>query len=276
MGYGAVLVENLLSRTQFPLHALQATEEAAGKPVERIASGRRASLYYWTSITANLQQDITGSFDRLRGFDMLALDRNNNLGGKTCELHASAISDFSSFETVLSITIPTVTTPGSLDDGLGVRSEEGAFFIRFPLRTARYIRWRIPAAAAYKPQVGGLYIGKSWTLPGLEEPWSEDANDQIGQLAESSVGWQARVDPGQRRSGALRMKLGGLTHYDLARYHIGGHFAAGRPMWITFDDQQAERSFFAMRDGRIAWSYAGGWGYRQADIGYVEHGALPA
>lgn len=55
MGTPLLLVENLFSRTQFPLHTVSANEEATNHEAFRVADGRRSPLDYWTPTTANNQ-----------------------------------------------------------------------------------------------------------------------------------------------------------------------------------------------------------------------------
>lgn len=272
MGLPRLMVENLWSTIQFPLHTLAVTEEASGHEQRRMFDARRSVFDYWTPNSTNTQMDHTLTMDRVRTCDYVALDRGHNLAGKTVELHAAQVSDFSSFETVFSIALPTAAGPGSLDDGLGVRTEEGAWLIHFSPRAARYLRFRVAAmGASQKPSIVGLYTGLSWAPPGLYKPFNEDANELIAGETQSDLGWIGRFSPVVRRRFTLNIKLSDFATYDQARYHVGGHFAANRPMWICHDDQQAERTLLAVRDGDLRWTHETDWGYRRAMVGWVEH-----
>jgi hypothetical protein len=64
--------------------------------------------------------------------------------------------------------------------------------------------------------------------------------------------------------------------YDQARYHILGHYARRRPMWIVPDVSQAERALLAIRpQERLAFPYERDWWrLRRGSIVYLEHEPL--
>ncbi|HEX6937903.1 MAG TPA: hypothetical protein VF158_00725, partial [Longimicrobiales bacterium] len=74
------------------------------------------------------------------------------------------------------------------------------------------------------------------------------------------------------RVGELRIRLEDYLAYDQARLHLEGGFGHRRPTWIVYDERAAERAVLAVRpQGRAGFRFADGWGYRQADLSWIEH-----
>ena len=179
MSRAAVLVENLFSAIAYPLHVVAADEQATGHEAFRIANGRRSAFDYYESITANAQRIIKITCDRVRSANGCALDRGHNLGGEQVVLEASDDDFATPAQTCFDIILPTTTAPGTLDDALGVRTEEGAWLIRFPQRTALYWRLRIPAmGAGVRPKIVGAWLG-NWYAFDPDFPVAADADDLI-------------------------------------------------------------------------------------------------
>lgn len=237
---------NLLSRRIFPNHTVAADEEAARHEAFRVATGRRSSYTnYYESATANAQRTLTGTFDRIRAFDFWAIDRGHNLAGKQV-IGECSDDGFVTTQTVFDIVLPTATAPGSLDDALGVRTAEGAWLKRTPVRAAKAARLRIPAmGVGLKPKIVGLSISLSFAF----DPWRPSAPDRDelgGDAAESDAGWQGLSAPWQRRTDTLRIQLDSLFDYDVA---LGAfqHFFARRPTWYVPDENQAQNAMQVIR-----------------------------
>jgi hypothetical protein len=128
------------------------------------------------------------------------------------------------------------------------------------------------------PQIVGLWLGASWQFgasAGLYYPWSEDGGSIAPQEAVSDWGWRGRGPVAPVKDGPLMVKLATPLEYDQARYHLQGHFAQGRPMWICYDQSQGDRTFLAIRaPGRQAFEFREGHWPQQAQINYVEHEAM--
>lgn len=270
------LSDNLLNTRLYPGHTLVADEEAAGFEAWHVADGRRTFGDRWQATTANAQHTLTIACDRLRWADTLILDRGHNLGGKEVVLECADESTFTNPQIVLDIVLPTVTQGGPLTGAFGVLTEEGAWAVNFPDRAASYWRIRIPAmGAGLVPQIVGLWLGLSYTPTYLGLPWGEDSNTAMFQETVSEFGWAGRGPVATPNDGALSIKLSSEFDYELARYHLIEVFGTGRPMWICYDQAQADRLFLALRTNtRIGFEYQSGWWPRQGGIPYREHAPL--
>jgi hypothetical protein len=276
MGDAYVLAENHLSTVQFPLHVLTPSEELAGAEAARVADGRRSALDYWTGTSTNVEYSLKWTMDRVRASTMLALDRGHNL---TRLIYEVSQDNFTTVEPVFDVTLPTATAPGSLDDDFGVRTEEGAWLKRFPLRAAQYGRIRIPAMGAeQKPKIVGLWVGLGYAVD-LLRPLSDDQDEARADETTTPAGWRGSGPPGFVRTGTLRLELPDLFEYQRARYHLGpqGHFGRRRPTWVVLDDAEAERALLAIRPvGTLGFAREPRWAFHKADVPFLEHEPLAA
>jgi len=264
-----LLIENHLSITQFGLHVLTPSEEATGTEAYRVADGRRSPLDRWTGVTLNVEYSLKWAMDRPRAADVIWCDR-----GYVCPRLILEYSD-DNFATpaqaVFDITLPTASMPGSIDSAFGVRTEEGCWIKRFPVRTASYGRIRIPAmGAGLKPSIVGLMVGLSWTPGPLRRPFGPDRNALVVNETPTDSGWLGRGRAVKRREGSLGFMTTSECDYALGRYHID-HFDRGRPMVIVPNDEQAERSFVAVRQPPVhGLSREPSYYYEQGELPYVE------
>jgi len=253
---------------------LVADEEAALHEAWRVATGRRSPYTnYYESITANQQRTITRTHTRTRTADLFVLDRGHNLAGKEVILECADVSDFSSAQVVFDIVLPSATAPGSLDDALGVRSEEGAWYKRFPDRAAFYWRLRIPAmGASQKPKIVGAHLSLSYSF----DPWrpmNPDQDELGGEASESDAGWPGMGTPWNRRTDALRVQLSTLFDYDPWR-DAYQHFQRYRPTWYIPNEDQAQNAMCIARPQGVAGlGRTPQWFGHQGDIPYVEYEA---
>jgi hypothetical protein len=278
MGQPLCLVENLGSLIAFPLHGFAADEEAAGHEAARMVDGRRSAFDFWTAVTANAQRTITWTCDRLRTADTIVLDRGHNLAGVVLTLEASQDNFATPAQQIFSFALPSVAVGGDMTIAPGVVTEEGAWLFTFPDVSATYFRLRIAAMGAGKvPLVVGLWLGLSWTPGFFLTPWGEDQDAFEVKEATSEAGWLGRGAAANVRQGELLVKLPSDDAYDVARYHIQGHFGHGRPMWVVYDQQQADRAFCVLRPtGALGFRFEGNWWPRQARIPYREHEPMRA
>ena len=274
MGKPVILVENLFSAVAFPDHTVTAEEEATGQDVWHVADGRRRDDDLWTPTTANSATWVEVLCDRVRSADMIVLDRGHNLDGYEILLQCSN-DNFTTTETVFTVTLPAVSTPGDLDDSLGVQTEEGAWVKRFDIRSALYWRLYVSAmGASLLPEVVGLWLGKSLELEYLSDPFDDDSDDMIVRTVETPAGWIGTGQAANRRAGELRIVALNPVGYDLLRYHLQGHYGAGRPMWIVFDQENASNAVLAKRPpGRMGFAFGSdpSWGWRAGTIAWQEH-----
>jgi hypothetical protein len=278
MGAPLVFAENLFSTVQFPSHVLAANETATGHEAFRVADGRRSSLDYWTPTTANNEATLKVTCDRVRAANCLFFDRGHNLAGKTVHLEHSQ-DDFTTYASAFSGALPTATAPGALTDSLGVRTEEGAWGYRFSLRAAKYWRIRIPAmGTGLAPKLVGVWLGTVLDLAGLTLPVAPGSHRLVAPVHRSDVGWMARGRAVQQRDGVLTVRFTTLFDDELARYHLEGHYGAGRPMWVIHDSDEADRAFLAIRpEGSVIGTRRDArYFFPQAEIPYEEHEPVAA
>jgi hypothetical protein len=277
MGTPHVAVENVFSITQFPNHVVAAEEAATGAEAFRVANGRRSAQDYWTPTTTNSDTWLKVTCDQIRGATFVALDRGHNLGGYTVRIDVSN-DDFTTYETAFTGVLPAASVPGSVDDALGVRTEEGAWLKRFDLRAGKYWRLFVPAmGASLKPQVVGLWVGMALDLAYLDQPFQDDQDELIAAIETSAAGWDGVGRVVQRRAHELRIAITGYADYDLVRYHLQGHYGARRPMWLIHDVDQSDRALLVVRPpGTLGFGFEPGWGWRRGTVRYVEHEAQAA
>ncbi len=285
MGQPCFLVENFFSRRMFPNHVGTgpngsfADEETAGSEAFRIANARRWGSDKWMPVTANAQHTLTVQCDRVRAANMVVLDRGHNLIGEEFILECSQDAG-ATWEKIFDLILPTVVGPGTLDDLVGCRTEEGAWLIRFPQRAAPLWRIRIPAmGVGLLPQVVGLWLGQAWApADGLRFPVAPDQTQLLVEDTVSEAGYRGRNAPGLVRTDVLNFKAAsqGLYDYELGRYHIQSLFGAGRPMWILYDDEQTHAAVLALRPGNDTLGFARtpDWFYPTASVPWVEHEPL--
>jgi hypothetical protein len=277
MGLPLFAVENVFNTRMFPLHTIDANEEASGFQFAHVNSGRRSGLTFWTTTTANNAAWGRSIFDRVRWVDYLALDRGHNLGGVTLTLKLTLdATDFTGTFESLSFTIPSLSSPGSVDDPNGVTTEEGAWFVRFPGRAAIAIRPDIPAlGAGIKPVVPGLYSGSTLTPAHFDTPF-EDEGDELKVVEhETDAGWVGRGRATPRRSGVIRCQLLDEHSYDTTRLHLQGYFGAGHLMWLVHDTDQGDRTILVQRPvARLAFGITPSYSWRSGQIPWIEYEAL--
>lgn len=276
MGLPRILVENLFSKVQFPNHTVTAEEETAGNEVEKLANGRRSSLDFWTPTTNNSDTFATVQADRVRSVDMVVLDRGHNLTGKRVRLRGSS-DNFTTYDEIFSIVLPAESAPGGLNDVDGVRTEEGAWAVQFDVRAYKYWRLFVDAmGAGLKPQLIGLWAGLSYEPTHFLRPADEEADRLFVSEFVTESGWIGRNQVTRRRNGTINYKILSFNDYDQVRYHLHGHFGSGRPMWICFDQDQADRTILTIRpQGVQGFPFGTDWGYRQTQLAWLEHEPAP-
>lgn len=275
--YPFLLVDNLGNGRMYPGHTIAGNEEAAGHEAVRAFDNRRSGADYWTPTTPNNDANLMITCDRIRAADMVVLDRGHNLAGVLVEVQVS--QDNATWETVVTATLPAASSPASLDSVNGVRTEEGAWLKRFPVRAGTYWRLLIPAMGAnLLPIVVGCWIGKSFA-PVTHQDWlfqrpvgpGLDTLQGIEQASEA--GWMGNGQLTQRRQGTLVLRLTNLFDFDLGRWNIEAQYGLRRPLWVGFDDSQPDRAFLAIRPlaEQTGFTSTAQYFFPQASIPYLEH-----
>ncbi len=273
-----LLAENFFSAgvgLQFSLHTIAGDEEPAGFEAWHVADGRRSASDCWKGTTANAQHTLTATCDRPRGADCVFIDRGHNFSG--LPLFLETTQDNITWQIAASPIVPAVATPGPASNANGILTEEGAWWMTFPLLGGIAWRLRIPAmGSGIVPVVVGLMLGKSYQpASNFFLPWSEDADELLVQETVSEWGWRGRGPAAVLSAAAMNLRLLSDDEYDLARYTVGGHYARGRPMLICYDEPQADRAFLGIRpSGGLSIGYAQNWFPRQGIVPYIEHEPL--
>lgn len=270
------LVENFMNPIAFDDHTITASSEEAGHEAFRVGAGRRSRLNFWTPTSTNAEGWVGVRCDQPRQADMIAIDRKNNLAGHQIKVQASD-DNFSTVQTLVDTTIPSnKSTFQALDSSFGALTEEGAWVHQFSATTANDWRLLIPAmGSGLKPEVGGLYIGKSFEpryLIALPFGWGDRrlSFDEV----QSNTAWVGAFNTAQRIERDFQLKLKSDDEYDRARYHIEEQFLKRRPMWIVFDQDRAERTWLGVPpQGRQGFEKPSGgqWGFQQITLQAVEH-----
>lgn len=275
-GKPVLFVENVYSRLQFPGHVITPSDEQVNFETFRVANGRRSPFDYASPVTANAIWIPRVAYDRVRAINAVALDRGHNLGGFELSVRTSSDAWVTEYVAATSV-IPTTSSSGSVDELNGVRTEEGAWFKRFPQVESMASEVRVPAmGAGLKPKVVGLQLGYAWECEYWTRPVGEGGVRLAGEVVESGSAWRARTTPTRQRVLTLKLKLVDYASYDAARYHLEGHFASGRPMWLVLNQDQADRAIQVEVEGPIGFNYETDYGYQQCTFACVEHGPLRA
>lgn len=251
MGAPVFLAQSFYNRLAYPDHVVAANESAAGNEAWRVGTGRRGASNGWTPTTANATAWVSVDVGRVRGADMLVLDRGHNLQGSSVELHVSQQSDFSTYLTAATATIPTAPYHNSrIDAPNGVLTPEGAWLLRFPLAVAgRYWRIYVPAmGAGLRPYIVGAYLGKLLEFThGLQLPSSDPSVRLAYDELVSPYLWSGASAKAQRReSGPAGLTIPlAAGEVELVELHLIDLYWRGRPMWIVADSDRAERAVLA-------------------------------
>lgn len=263
MGRPVFLVENVFNTRIFSGHTLTANEEATGHEVEFVATGRRrVALNYWAPTTANAEASVTCTFDAVRGWDMIALDRGHNLAGETVRIRTS--SDSFTTYTEDAVTIPSEASDFQrLDLSPGVLTPEGAWLYRPGLRSGSAVRFVIDAmGAGLTPKIVGLYVGLSFRpLHARVLPFDH------GRLSVAERQGVVR-DP---VTGEIELRLADGTEERQAQRHFRGLFWRHRPMWIVHDDESAEHAVLTQATaGDQGFARTRDWTWMSGPLGYRE------
>ena len=264
MGRPVYGVENFYSTRQFPNHTITANEAASGREAFRVGSGRRRpALNSWAPTTANAAANIKVACDRPRGATYSAID-GHNLRGKTVRLQVSGQSDFATNTEAWSAVIPSNVYPSSLLSE-GLITEDGTYLRTFDLHVGKYWRYVIDAMGdGLKTQVAGLYLGLHFS----------PAHQVIKPFSFGDSELLQRSDPSpvvEQRRGSVHLQFAGDLEYEQARYHFDGLLFRGRPMWLVYDDEEAEKSHLVKRvAGTTGIQIEGDWSEFQVRFDWLE------
>ena len=261
-----LLVDNLSSVAQYPLHTVSANEEPAGTEAFRFATLRRED--HWMSSTANADAWHRTVYNRVRAFDCVCL-WDHNLSGKTYRLQVSD-DNFTTTQTVFDGILPSTPGTGDVDDALGVLTEDLMWIKRLssPVTTSAH-RHFVPAmGAGQRPILNGI-VGLSVSV---DRSLGEvvDGDDLATEEQVSEAGYRGRGPLALLRGGAMPTKPSSLFVYEQLRYHLK-RFARS-PSLIVYDESRAEQACMAIRPvGHLGLRQGDGYFYQHGDIPFVEH-----
>jgi hypothetical protein len=132
--------------------------------------------------------------------------------------------------------LPTVVS-GTPAGATGCVTSEGAWIKT--IAADAHQGWRLVSKAmgtGLKPQLTGVWIGKSWqpALYALRYPMDDQAVEVQFPSTTSAYGWMGRGLRARLRSGTLRIGLTTTDDEAALEYHILSRYAAGRPMWLCW------------------------------------------
>jgi hypothetical protein len=220
----------------------------AGFEPWRAFRGSRSPFAYWAPGTPNTLAYLQLQHpDQPRGIDMGVLSYGHNLAGFPVTVLGS--NDGSTFATLVSATIPTVTG-GILSGANGVLTEMGDWMFALAQPVGyHYYRFNIPAmGAGLQPNVPCLQLGLSYQPLAFYRPYMEHRTKLASSMITSPAGYVGRGTRGLNRSGSYNLRAD-VTDYEYlqARLHIEELFGSGRKTWFIADQDRATEAFCAIR-----------------------------
>jgi hypothetical protein len=202
---------------------------------------------------------------------MLVLDRGHNLAGESIVAQGSL--DGTNYTNIASITVPSASATGDIDDTNGVMTEEEAFLKRWTDTDYSWYRLQIPSmGAGLVPEIVGLWVGLSFETRIWDFPWTEDEGMGVATIAETEAGWQGTGYVTPRRQGTIGLRLRTAAEYTTARSDILKQFGyKRRPMWIVPEDSQGDRAVLAIPNGPVNFHFDGAWPFRRTQFSWIEH-----
>lgn len=263
-----ILVDNFFNPRIYPTATLSSNENTDLTAL--VGAARRSVHDAWSPTTLNADAWNKARHGDLHAADMIVLDRTN-LTTETVKAQASDDDFTTSTQDAFNGALPQYSAAGALTDAFGVLTPEGAWLKRFDLRWAH--DWRayyVAMGAGLKPIVPGLWIGLSWS-PGF--PWRPHAptrTELVVEETQSDRGWLGRGQGTNRKSGVLHFKFGTMLEAEAADWHVQ-QIAAGRPFWVTPDEERGDLSFLAVVPKEVIGTVLEpGYFYPTLDIPYME------
>lgn len=286
MAHPRLFVKNFFNALAYTENVVSANEEPAANPASRVGRGSRNPSNFWTPTTANAAawiqvRNLDGGSGTDRFANMIVIDRVHNLGGETITLYKSNTGAFGGEEvSVFAATIPTVAdTDADLAAANGVLTAEGAWLKSFAATSEEYWRLSIPAmGAGLKPEIGGLYLGSSWSFAQHEDlPFQDETYEATWPERTLASLWIGAGEPRSRRILEMTLRLQSAAEYLEYRDQILDHYRKRRPMWVLHDPtNNAERAaLFVLPSGqRVGFSETRDWHLRGGQIIGIEHEPL--
>ena len=266
-----LLVDNLFSPVQYPDVTLSANEQAAGHEPAFFATLRREDN--WTPVTFNADSWIKARHTQPRAINTVVLFVHNMLG----ERYKLDISNdnFTTFQTLIDVTVPSNPGTGDIDDLLGVLTEDFIWIKRVPTQYAVDFRHFIPAMGSnQKPELNGI-AGVAYAF---DRNFSDlvDGNDLRAEEFRSDRGVRGLGTPDISRGGSVPIQLPSMFDYEAFRFHLqrydGTATGAPTPGLLIFDETRAEQAVMIERPvGRLAFSQNRQFYYPSGELAFIEH-----
>jgi hypothetical protein len=265
VGRPAFLVENFLNPRQYPGHTIAASSTATGKSVLSLSSGRRRrALTGWFASSLNTQATVTATFDQVRAFDCLWIDRDHNLPSLSVSLSDDGFTTSQVFATQ---TVPTRAAPNSrLEGGSLIRTREGCLLWYLGLQVAHAVRITIPAmGTGQRPEIAGMMLGRLWRPSHAPiKPFDYAHPTGIREVARSAHAQASSGSWGSYREGRIHLRTASFWEAMQGELPIEDlYLSRGHGMVTIHDDEAAERAVFGfapgdgagfeVRDGRWAF-----------------------
>lgn len=255
MGRPVFLVDNLFNPRTYLSHTLSASTTASGTSVEALSAGRRragANVGGWFANSLNTDAYVQSTFDRPRAFDLLFIDRDHNLAGKSVSVRISDDS-FTTYQEIGPLTVPSEPVPmAALYDGQIIVTDEGALLWWLGLQVGWEVRVFIAAmGSGLRPELAGLMLGKSWTSAYAQiKPAEFGRPNLIRTVTRSPHAQSVSSEIGSYRTSEIHLRAESWEEYATARYHLEELYTAdGKPMVVIHDDEQAERALLSLHPG---------------------------
>lgn len=265
-----LLVDNVFSPVQYPDVVLSANEELAGSEIAMFSTLRREDG--WEPTTYNADAWGRAIHTQPRAVTMVCLWAHNLLG-ETYRLQLSN-DGFTTTETVIDVVIPTSPGTGSVDDALGVLTEDLMWVKRIPTRYAVGIRHYVPAMGAnLRPRINGI-VGVPASFD-RDRGELVEANDFLAEQARSHRGVIGQGEADVSRGGSVPVTFPSLFAYEQFRFHLQRYdgTATGTPIpgLLIFDESRAEQAVMVRRPvGRMGFRQAQAF-YPSGDLLFSEH-----
>jgi hypothetical protein len=272
MGRPAFLIESVYNPRIHPDHVLDASSTATDKDVRALSAGRRRrDLSGWFADDLNTDAWVESTFDRIRAFDCLWIDRDHNLDGESLSVTLSD-DDFTTSQTIGPLTVPSASQPHSrLESGLIVRTNEGALIWYLGLQAAWAVRVEISAmGTGLRPELAGLALGLLWRPRHAPVKTFDFGNPNlIIDESRTAHAHATSSEVGSFRDGRIHLRLDQDEELT-GRYPVEDLYlsAPGHGAVVIHDDEQAERALFSRAPaGRHGFEIRSGqWAWPQIEI----------
>lgn len=271
------LIESFADRGLYPGHVIAASSEAPGFPVARLADGRRDETRCRAN-AANVEWTVTIDCGVVRLCSAVFLDRGHNLPGKQWFWEGSSDAFATPAENVFTIAAHPTVPGGRLEEALGAVALDGSWGILHTPKAFRWWRARIPAVAAYTPELTGLYPGRHFQLlKSVPMPYADFDASRFTVELETSAGRVGRSRTYRRRQGSLMIRAGSEAEYtdNLRPWLEDTYRDDSQPAWVVLDpDLAAETMMNVMCPSGATFAFTldeGAWPYPTATVPFIEN-----